>query len=122
MDKAKKMIVCRTCGAQYDASNIRCPYCGTAYAPAEEEAYMGKLEEIRADLEGYREDGNKSLKKGLGATVCVVFLVAAVIVFLIFGILRISGTREQSRADRYKEEFLYNQGITIQQENSENDL
>ncbi len=43
-------IVCKTCGAEYDVSLVRCPYCGTAYAPAEETEYMDKLEDIREDL------------------------------------------------------------------------
>lgn len=43
-------ILCKTCGAEYDVSLVRCPYCGTAYAPAEETEYMDKLEDIREDL------------------------------------------------------------------------
>ena len=30
--------------------SFRCPFCGTAYAPAEETEYMDKLEDIREDL------------------------------------------------------------------------
>ena len=41
---------CKTCGGEYDESLVRCPYCGTAYAPAEEEEYMDELEEVRDDL------------------------------------------------------------------------
>ena len=43
-------IICKTCGAEYEASLVRCPFCGTAYAPAEESEYMDKLEDIRVDL------------------------------------------------------------------------
>ena len=41
---------CKTCGAEYEESLVRCPFCGTAYAPAEEEEYMDTLEEVRDDL------------------------------------------------------------------------
>ena len=47
------MIACRSCGAQFDPALVRCPYCGTAYAPAEKDEYMGQLEDIRVDLENY---------------------------------------------------------------------
>ncbi len=54
------MIACRSCGAQFDAALVRCPYCGTAYAPAEENEYMGQLEDIRTDLESADIEGHKA--------------------------------------------------------------
>ncbi|MCR4762037.1 MAG: hypothetical protein K5696_00760 [Lachnospiraceae bacterium] len=54
----KSTIICKTCGAEYDVSRVRCPYCGTAYAPAEEEEYMDRLEEIREDLHRQVEKDN----------------------------------------------------------------
>ena len=44
MEKMKgKIVNCETCGAEFDASLVRCPYCGTAYEPAAEDEYMDKL-------------------------------------------------------------------------------
>ena len=109
-------IICRTCGAEYDVSLVRCPFCGTAYAPAEEEEYMDKLEDIRDDLHRQTEDGDKRIKKATGSTVFTIFLVIVVILVLLFGILWFSYRQEQSRSDRHKEEFLQDQGIATQQE------
>lgn len=43
-------IICAGCGAEYEVSLVRCPFCGKAYAPAEEAEYMDTLEDIREDL------------------------------------------------------------------------
>ena len=51
------MVTCRSCGGEFDEALVRCPFCGSAYAPAEEKEYMGKLEDIREDLEKYNVDG-----------------------------------------------------------------
>ena len=97
----EKMTVCRTCGAQFEASKVRCPYCGTAYAPAEEKEYMDGLEGIRKELDGHREDGAKSLKRGLGKIAVIVILIISAIVLLAIGGLWMSGNRERnSTADR----------------------
>ena len=118
----KKNIICRTCGAEYDAALVRCPFCGTAYAPAEEEEYMDKLEGIRDDLHRQIEEGDRRIKKGTRSTVFTVFCVIVVIVLLLFCILWFSYRREQNRSDRNKEEFLQDQGIMTQQEGTINDM
>ena len=112
----KKVIVCKSCAAEYDASLVRCPYCGTAYAPAEEEEYMGKLEGIREDLHRQKDKGDARLKKKMSSTVRAVLVAVIVIVLLVFGILWLSGREERSWRDRKKQEFLQSQGITLQQE------
>ncbi len=118
----KKIIVCSTCAAEYDISLVRCPYCGTAYAPAEENEYMGQLEDIREELEEHKEDGNKSLRSGLGSVVRIIILVAVVVALLLFGTMWLSGMREKSKAERQKEEFLINQGVKTQQERMTDDM
>ena len=112
----KKKLVCISCGAEYDASLVHCPFCGTAYAPVEEEEYMDKLEEIREDLHRQKEKGSTRIKKGIGSTVCIILLAIILIMLLLFGVLRFSAGQERNRIDRGKEEFLQDQGITTQQE------
>ena len=118
----KKMIVCKTCAAEFDASLVRCPYCGTAYAPAEEDEYMDKLEGVREDLHRQIEKGNTRIKKGMGSTVRAILIVIVVILLLLFGGLWLSGRSERSNSDRKKEEFLQNQGIITEREVTENDM
>ena len=115
----KKMIVCVSCAAEYDSALVRCPYCGTTYAPAEEKEYMGQLEDIRKDLEGHKDAGDKSLKKGLGAVVRIAVLVIVVIMILLFGSMWLSGIREKNRSESKKAEFLKEQGITTQEDSGE---
>ncbi|MBP5608410.1 MAG: hypothetical protein J6X66_09125 [Lachnospiraceae bacterium] len=115
MEKNVKMVVCVSCGSRFEASLVRCPYCGTAYAPAEDEEYMGQLEDIRKDLEGHKEDGNKSLKSGMTATVRFVIIAVVVILLIVLGSLWASHDRERNRSDRRKEEFLIDQGIIPEQ-------
>ncbi len=57
-DKMPAKIICRACGAQYDTALVRCPFCGTAYAPGEEAEYMDTLEDVREDLQRQIESGD----------------------------------------------------------------
>lgn len=119
MEKTKKMIVCETCGGEYDAALVRCPFCGTGRASAEEGEYMEQLEEVRKDLEGHKEYGDRKLKKELASTARIVILVIAVILALVFGGLWLSRNRERDRSDQKKAEFLMNQGISTQEDTTE---
>lgn len=115
MEKTGNMVICSSCGSEFDRSQVRCPYCGTAYAPAEEEEYMGKLEGIRADLEEHKEDGDRSLKKKLGRTLGFTIAAVILIILILTGILSLSNRHEKDRAEQNKEEFMNKLGITEQQ-------
>ncbi|MCR5672799.1 MAG: hypothetical protein K6F87_03670 [Lachnospiraceae bacterium] len=108
--------VCKKCGAEFDVSLVRCPFCGTAYAPAEEAEYMDTLEEVRKDLHSRIDNGNTRIKKGMRSAVRIILLAVIVILLFLFGLLWFSGRAERSRSDWKKEEFLQDQGITLQQE------
>ena len=114
-----KMVQCSSCGAQFEAALVRCPYCGSAHAMAEEEEYMGQLEDIREDLEEHGRETEKRLKKGLGRLFRTVMITVTVIVLLVLLIFWISSLRERSKARERKAEFLTGQGITTQQESAE---
>ena len=111
-----KKIICKSCAAEFDEGLVRCPYCGTAYAPAEENEYMGKLEGVREDLHQEIGRTDKRIGKGMGSIVRTVLIVIVVILLLLFSVLWLSGRSERSRSDRKKQEFLQNQGITTEQE------
>ena len=81
LEKTKgKIVICESCGAEYDASLVRCPYCGTAYEPAAEEEYMGKLEDVRSDLSTHTKDAERDIwkmfKKILAASLIVILIAA----------------------------------------------
>ena len=121
-EKMMKKIICKSCASEFDASLVRCPYCGTAYAPAEEDEYMDKLEGVREDLHGQIEKGDKRIKKGMGSTVRAILIVIIVLLILLFGGLWLSGRSERSHSDRKKEEFLQDQGIITQREVRDDDM
>lgn len=50
-ESEKPIVHCRSCGAEFSSALPNCPYCGTMYLPAAEEAYMNRLEGVRSDLE-----------------------------------------------------------------------
>ena len=114
-----KMIICKSCGAEYDVSLVRCPYCGTADASEEENEYMGKLEDVRKDLHGQIAKGNKQIKRGVGSTVGVMAAVIGAVLLLVFGGLCLADRMERSHSDRKKAEFLQDQGITPGQEETD---
>ena len=103
-EKVKKTVFCISCGAEFDPALIRCPYCGTGYAPAEENEYMDRLEGIRTDLETHKEDADKRLKKGVGTTVLAVIVTVAVIISLLFAGMWFSGKSERNRAEQHKQD------------------
>jgi hypothetical protein len=109
-------IICKSCAAEFDADLVRCPFCGTAYAPGEEKEYMGKLDGIREDLHQEIGRSDKHVGKGVGSTVRTIVIVIIVLLMIVFGVLWLSGKEERSRSDRKKQEFLQNQGITTEQE------
>ncbi|MBO7515439.1 MAG: hypothetical protein J6T47_07450 [Lachnospiraceae bacterium] len=112
----EKMVICSSCGAEFDSEQVRCPYCGTGYAPAEEKEYIGQLDDIREELASHVDDGTKRVKHGVGRVLILTVVVVAVIVAIILGGLSLSKKGERDRADRNKEEFLNKQGITLQSE------
>ena len=107
-----KKIICPSCGAEYEERLVRCPYCGTATLNAEENEYMGKLEDIRKDLEDYSGEGEKQVKSKVGKTVIIVILVMIIIAVLIIGSICLDWLGRQRDKNNRKDEFLNNQGIT----------
>ena len=110
------MVTCESCAAKFDATLIRCPYCGTGYMPAEEDEYMDRLEGVRTELEEHKDDAEESLKKGMSATAFTVILLVGMCLLMLFTGMWISRKVEKTKAQRYKQEFMQNQGITEQED------
>lgn len=85
-------MICKNCGAHFDDSLPKCPYCGEfSYAGAEKE-YLNRLEDMKEDLEELHETVpemyHQELKKQTGNLKKIFLIIAAVIlvfVLLIFG-------------------------------------
>ena len=104
---APEIIICKSCGADFDASQPNCPYCGTMNLPAAEKAYMQKLEGIRTDLHRMGQRAEKETKKHfgrLGKKLLIFALVLLVALALGFGLY---ARHEKAQAAREREQYLW---------------
>lgn len=104
-----KIIICGSCGAEFDEDLAKCPYCGSVNIKGAEREYMGKLEDVRkgmGELENtpvkelqdtVKKQGN-FLRKAIVALLAIT-AAAAIIVFV--------GNRGEKRD--YREEYLWQQ-------------
>ena len=108
-----KTIICENCGAAYEDSLRRCPFCGSATTEADENAYIDKLEETRLDLEEYVPKSMDKMKKSVLNTVFIGFIVILVIAVLAVAIVWFDGFRDNRERNKRKEELLKDQGVTV---------
>ena len=113
-----KEIICKSCGASFDEDLVRCPYCGTGHLPAEENEHMQKLEGIRRDLQDYETESVKKPGKKLAKAIILILVVVALIVAIVIAGISSSSKRERDRREQKKDDFLKNQGISTQVEDS----
>lgn len=59
-------MICENCGAEIDAHEKACPYCGHINPAGAEEAYMDRLEDLQEDLEDLKDHGKRSEREELG--------------------------------------------------------
>ena len=102
----KEYVNCSSCGAQFPASKIRCPYCGTAYEPAAEEEYMEKLEDIRTELDQHKTDADKSTVKSLVRAILIFVVVVAILLLLGLAANMLPNLGSRARQRENKEEFM----------------
>lgn len=113
-----KEIICKSCGASFDEALVRCPYCGTGHLPAEENEHMQNLEDIRQDLQDYERENVKKPGKKLAAAILIALLVIAAIVWFVLSGIWSASSRERDKSEQRKDDFLKNQGISTQVEES----
>ncbi len=103
----KRIINCRSCGAEFDSSLPNCPYCGRMNLPAAESEYMAKLENIRGDLEDL---GGLADKKAIAHSRVLgrkLLIFAAAVIVIAAAILAVRAVRDRSDAGKGREEFLW---------------
>lgn len=86
----EKKIICKSCAAEFSDMLPECPYCGTMNYKGAEAEYLGKLENVREDMEELDRIPEKEQKKELRrqasfwVKVLLVIAFAAGILFAIF--------------------------------------
>ena len=96
-----KKILCRSCGAEYDGRETKCPWCGTRTDAGAEREYMKKLSDVKDDLEGLSDIPEQSFRRNAGKQIRQIrgILIFALILFLIPAGMLVSGElRERGRA------------------------
>ena len=64
-DTTVKKIICSSCGAEFEDTLPKCPYCGSLNYKGAEAEYLGKLESMRQDMQQLEQVPEKELKKKL---------------------------------------------------------
>ena len=64
-DTEVKKIICSSCGAEFEDTLPKCPYCGSLNYKGAEAEYLGKLEDVRRDMQQLEQVPEKELKKKL---------------------------------------------------------
>ncbi len=94
-----KMISCPSCGAQFEDTLAKCPYCGTMYYPAAEKEYMDQMEDLREDVgelkELPKEEAKQHLKKRAGFIRTVLILIA--VIAAVIGGLYLRNERKEAK-------------------------
>ncbi len=59
-------MICENCGAEIDAHEKACPYCGHINPEGAEEAYMDRLEDLQENLDDLSDHGKRSDREEMG--------------------------------------------------------
>ena len=109
-----RMVRCESCGGGFDASLVRCPYCGTAYEPAAEEEYMGKLEDVRDELSGHTKDADNAVWKTFKKILRIAVIISVIYVIFCFAVLFIPKSDSRHDTDelnKRKQELIQGEQI-----------
>ncbi|MDO4463930.1 MAG: hypothetical protein Q4C57_05215 [Bacillota bacterium] len=112
-------MICKSCGAKYDKSSIRCPYCGTeniqAAGKQKREILQGYDKEatrIRREAEAFPQKAANRLTKGIVFFVGILALIGILftILFIFYGKLSVRAKYRQEQIYLEKLEALYQEG------------
>lgn len=87
-DSKGKQIICSSCGAEFEDTMPKCPYCGTMNYKGAEMEYLDRLEDVRSDMEQLgsvpERETRSELKKQRKwiLKLALLMVVAAVLLFL----------------------------------------
>lgn len=82
-------MTCKSCGAVFDDSLVKCPYCGTVNEKGNEAQYMEELEDIRKRLDVVDEESEEVYKAEIKKSTKVIRRTVIIVLIIIgaFGLL-----------------------------------
>ena len=100
-------MICKNCGAQFDDNLAKCPYCNTFHYAGARKEYMGKLEDMKEDLNDLHQvvpdlyqEQFRSHTKQARKTIFRIFVVLVTLVVLLLVshlILNRAGSRDEKK-------------------------
>ena len=103
-----KQVICSSCGAKFRQSLPKCPYCDTLNYKGAEAEYMGRLQNLRGEVEKLgdvpEQETRKEMqkqKRHVKAILLILFLVAAVVAGIV-GLKKLL-SRDDFEADSQEE-------------------
>ncbi len=84
-------VICPKCGAEYDPSNAKCPYCGYIHEEGAEKKFLNDLEQKRQELDkvddqarlDYKNEWKRDGKSVLRRILIVAAVLAALIILAV---------------------------------------
>lgn len=111
-DTTIKKIICSSCGAEFDDTLPKCPYCGSLNYKGAEAEYLGKLEGVRQDMQQLEQVPERELKEKLkkkqkfvGKLLIILAVAAAVFVAIVYRVRYIEPRDAQADYLWEKENF-----------------
>ena len=117
--RPKRMITCPSCGAAYEDGLTHCPYCRSVDDYRDESEFMEDLEEIRDKVEDlptdvhresvrrYREETVRDIRMIIAGVIAAAAAVAALVIVFSFVIPKATGTSDEDRREKKREEYLW---------------
>ena len=99
-DTTIKKIICSSCGAEFDDTLPKCPYCGSLNYKGAEAEYLGRLEGMRQDMQQLEQVPERELKEKLKKKqkfVVKIFIVVAVLAAAFAAIMFLRGRYIEQR-------------------------
>lgn len=96
-------MICENCGAEFDAHEKTCPYCGHLNPLGAEEAYMDRLEDLQEDLGDLKNHGKRTMGREIRTQgrglLKTALLLALVLALLVFGFIKMENSFQNSPSD-----------------------
>lgn len=105
-----KLMECKSCGAHFDEMLPACPYCGTMSIKGAEAEYMGKLEDIRENMQDLNAVPMEETKKAMKKQTKFVLIILGVMLglFLLFVLIELIFGYKSPERDR-QADFIWQQ-------------